>query len=182
QVDGPLALGGLTLLGPAVLLLSPWVCRGFAAADLAVARALLGARERDLLIEQVESLVETRAGAVAAADAERRRIERNLHDGTQQRLTSLAMGLGIARETLSDLPAPARDAIVRAHEDAKDALAELRSFVRGLHPAVLDARGLAAALSGITARSPLPVRLDVDVPARPSATIEAVAYFVVSES
>jgi signal transduction histidine kinase len=118
---------------------------------------------------------------VDAADAERRRIERDLHDGAQQRLVSLAMNLGMARENLSDLPEPARQVIADAHEEAKAALTELRNLVRGLHPAVLDDRGLDAALSGIAARAPLPVRLSVAVAERASPTVEAIAYFVVSE-
>ena len=90
----------------------------------------------------MESLARSRAGAVDAADAERRRIERDLHDGTQQRLVSLALNLGMARNELEDMPEPARDAIAKAHDEAKQALAELRDFIRGLHPAVLDDRGL----------------------------------------
>ena len=91
------------------------------------------------------------------------------------------MNLGMARENLTDLPEAARQVIAEAHDEAKAALAELRSLVRGLHPAVLDDRGLDAALSGIAARAPLPVTLHVDVPRRASPTVEAVAYFVVSE-
>jgi signal transduction histidine kinase len=117
----------------------------------------------------------------STGDAERRRIERDLHDGAQQRLVSLAMNLGIARETLTDLPAEATQVIAAAHEEAKEALTELRNLVRGLHPAVLNDRGLDAALSGIAARAPLPVRVIVDMQQRASPTVEAVAYFVVSE-
>jgi signal transduction histidine kinase len=133
------------------------------------------------LERKVESLAESRAGVVDAADAERRRIERDLHDGAQQRLVSLAMNLGLARSTLTDVPEPVRQIIVEAHEEAKEALAELRNLVRGLHPAVLEDRGLDAALSGIAARAPLPVRVQVAVSDRASPTVEAVAYFVVSE-
>jgi signal transduction histidine kinase len=118
---------------------------------------------------------------VDAADAERRRLERDLHDGTQQRLVSLAINLGMARaqaETAQD----AKQAIAEAHEEAKAALAELRDLIRGLHPAVLEDRGLDAALSGVTARMPIPVRLTVEgLERRPSPVVEAVAYFVVSE-
>ncbi|MBP2336770.1 signal transduction histidine kinase [Saccharothrix coeruleofusca] len=172
----------LVALGLVALLAAPWVARGLAGLDVALARALLQRSARDVLAEKVESLVESRAGLREAADSERRRIERDLHDGTQQQLTSLALNLGIARQTLPDLSDPARAAIVAAHEDAKAALADLRNLVRGLHPAVLDERGLDAALAGVCARSPVPVALTVDVDVRPSAGIEAVAYFVVSES
>ena len=92
------------------------------------------------------------------------------------------MNLGMARANLADAPGPARDAIAAAHDEATQALAELREFVRGLHPAVLNDRGLDAALSGIVARAPLPVRLRVDVAARCAPSIEAIAYFVVSEA
>src|SRR5919198_1096362 len=92
------------------------------------------------------------------------------------------VALGMARANLADAPEPAREAIEQAHDEATKALAELRDFVRGLHPAVLDDRGLDAALSGIAARAPFPVRLRVDVPRRCSPSIEAVAYFVVPEA
>ena len=124
----------------------------------------------------------SRAEIVAATDAERRRIERDLHDGTQRRLVSLAMHLGMARASLTDAPEPVRQVIEQAHDEATEALAELRQLVRGLHPAVLDDRGLDAALSGIAANAPLPVRLRVDVATRCAPAVEAVAYFVVSEA
>jgi signal transduction histidine kinase len=95
---------------------------------------------------------------------------------------SLAMHLGMARASLADAPEPARQAIDQAHDQATQALAELREIVRGLHPAVLDDRGLDAALSGIAARAPITVRLRVDVPTRCAPSIEAIAYFVVSEA
>ncbi len=128
----------------------------------------------------MEHLTQTRTGVVDAADAERRRLERDLHDGTQQRLVSLAVNLGLAR-VQAQTAQEAQQALAEAHEEAKTALAELRNLIRGLHPAVLEDRGLDAALSGIAARLPIPVRLTVDVPRRPPPTIEAVAYFVVSE-
>jgi signal transduction histidine kinase len=129
----------------------------------------------------VEHLTQTRAGVVDAADAERRRLERDLHDGTQQRLVSLAMNLGMARARAATTE-EAQQAIAEAHEEAKAALTELRDLIRGLHPAVLEDRGLDAALSGVAARMPIPVRLTVDLPRRPAPVIEAVAYFVVSEA
>jgi signal transduction histidine kinase len=170
------------VLAVAALLAAPWVARGVARTDTAVARALLGPSRNEQLTLRVESLARSRADVVAATDAERRRIERDLHDGAQQRLVSLAMNLGMARAGLADAPAPAREAIAAAHDEAVQALAELREFVRGLHPAVLDDRGLDAALSGIVARAPLPVRLTVAVPERCPPVIEAIAYFVVSEA
>jgi signal transduction histidine kinase len=173
MVTGP--LGGLLVW---VAPLAPALAR----ADTAAARTLLGPGRADELAQRVESLARSRAEILTATDAERRRIERDLHDGAQQRLVSLALNLGMARANLADAPGPARDAIEAAHEEATQALAELREFVRGLHPAVLNDRGLDAALSGIVARAPLPVRLHVDAASRCAPSIEAIAYFVVSEA
>jgi signal transduction histidine kinase len=171
----------LTLGGLALLTAAPRLTASVAALDAWTARALLGPSRAQELEHQVEHLTQTRTGAVDAADAERRRLERDLHDGTQQRLVALAMNLGLAR-IQARTAEQAQEALAEAHEDAKAALAELRNLVRGLHPAVLEDRGLDAALSGVAARMAIPVRLTVDLPRRPLPTIEAVAYFVVSES
>ncbi|MFE3454844.1 histidine kinase [Nonomuraea sp. NPDC059194] len=165
-----------------LFLAGPLVARAFTWVDVIAGKALLGPSISDELALRVETLRESRAEVIDAADAERRRIERDLHDGTQQRLVWLAMNLGMARATLTDLPEPAGRVIAQAHEEAKQALKELRDLVRGLHPAVLTDEGLDAALSGLAARAPLPVRLSVDVKDRVSPTIEAVAFFVVSEA
>jgi len=170
----------LTIGGIALLVAAPWVTSWVRALDVVAARALLGPSRAEELEHRVEHLTQTRAGVVDAADAERRRLERDLHDGTQQRLVSLAMNLGMARAN-AETTQEARQAIAEAHEQAKAALAELRDLIRGLHPAVLEDRGLDAALSGVAARMPIPVRLTVDLPRRPPPMIEAVAYFVVSE-
>jgi signal transduction histidine kinase len=170
----------LTFVGVIGLFVAPWLTSGVRALDTRAARALLGPSRADELEHRVEQLTETRAGVVDAADAERRRLERDLHDGTQQRLVSLAINLGMARAQAGSAE-QAKQAIAEAHEEAKAALAELRDLIRGLHPAVLEDRGLDAALSGIAARMPIPVRLTVDLPRRPAPVIEAVAYFVVSE-
>jgi signal transduction histidine kinase len=170
----------LTVAGVLLLFAAPWLTAGVAALDARAARSLLGASRAEELEQRVEQLAQTRAGVVDAADTERRRLERDLHDGTQQRLVALAMNLGMARAGTTTVE-EAREAIAEAHEEAKAALTELRDLVRGLHPPVLEDRGLDAALSGIAARMPIPVRLTVDVPRRPPAMIEAVAYFVVSE-
>ncbi|WP_066363148.1 sensor histidine kinase [Herbidospora mongoliensis] len=172
----------VALLALALAVAGPWAARLIASVDEVAAVSLLGPSARDVLVERVESLRESRAEVIDAADAERRRMERDLHDGAQRRLVWLAMNLGMARTTLTDLPEPAAKAIAQAHDEAKLALKELRDLVRGLHPAVLDEQGLDAALSGVAARSPVPVRLTVDVGRRPSPTIEAVAFFVVSEA
>jgi signal transduction histidine kinase len=170
----------LTLAGVAALLAAPWLTTTVTALDTRAAWALLGPSRAEELELQVERLTQTRAGAVDAADAERRRLERDLHDGTQQRLVSLAIRLGMARAEQAG-GEQAQLVIAEAHEEAKAALIELRNLIRGLHPPVLEDRGLDAALSGVAARMPIPVKVTVDVPRRPPATIEAVAYFVVSE-
>jgi signal transduction histidine kinase len=169
-------------IGVLALLAAPPVTQGLAAAELAMVRALLTPSGAELLTAKVSSLTESRARVVDAADAERRRIERDLHDGTQQHLVSLAMNLGMAKEKLESDPEAARQLVADAHQQAKDSITELRNVIRGVYPAVLTDRGLDAALSALAARSPVPVRLQVDLPQRPNATAEAIAYFVVSES
>jgi signal transduction histidine kinase len=171
-----------TAVGLVGLWVTPWLAGTVAALDLRAAAALLGPDRAVELEQRVAGLTESRSALVQAVDAERRRIERDLHDGAQQRLVSLAINLGLARAELPDLPQSVRAVIESAHEEAKAALAELRDLVRGLHPAVLDDRGLDAALSGIAARAPLPVRLTVSVPERAAPAVEAVAYFVVAEA
>ena len=174
--DAVLTLAGLVLLAAA-----PRLTAAVSGLDVRAARALLGPSRTQELRHRVEQLSQTRTGAVDAADSERRRLERDLHDGTQQRLVALAMNLGLARAQ-ARTAAEAQQALAEAHEDTKAALAELRDLIRGLHPAVLADRGLDAALSGVAARLPIPVRLSVDLPRRPAASIEAVAYFVIAES
>jgi len=172
----------LTVCVPAVVLIvAPPAARRFAWRDSYAARSMLGPTPYERLTRRVESLARSRADVIIATDAERRRIERDLHDGAQQRLMSLAMNLGMAREAITE-PSPARDAIVAAHDEALLALTELRYFVRGLHPAVLEDRGLDAAISGIAARTMIPVRVFVTVEPRCPAPIEAIAYFIVSEA
>ncbi|MDF5758368.1 histidine kinase [Spongiactinospora sp. TRM90649] len=182
-----LAGAGWVALAPAagalaLFVVVPWLLAGITALDTATARALLGPSVKDELARRVETLRVSRTEVVEAADAERRRIERDLHDGTQQRLVSLALNLGMARATFTELPEPARELIVRSHEEAKQALKELRDVVQGLHPAVLNDQGLDAALSGLAARAPFPVRLSVETPERVPPVVEAVAFFVVSEA
>ena len=116
--------------------------------------------------------------------AQLRRVERDLHDGAQVRLAALALNLGMAKEKLdadgqADLPA-ARDLVDAAHRSAKEALAELRTLVKGIHPPVLDT-GLDGALATLTASSPLPVRLSTSIAVRPSQAIETIAYFCAAE-
>jgi signal transduction histidine kinase len=154
---------------------------GLTTAEGALAKALLGVSAAQLA-RRVDELQGSRARVVDAAEAERTRIERDLHDGAQQRLVALAMNLGRARARYDTDPEAARLLLDEAHTDAKHALVELRDLARGLHPAVLTDRGLDAALSGLAGRSPVPVTLDVRVEPRCNPTIEAIAYFVVSEA
>ncbi|HWK25820.1 MAG TPA: sensor histidine kinase [Solirubrobacter sp.] len=186
-VDGNVWFGGYVpaafahvVLGLGALYAAPWLARGVGAVQVAMARLLLEPGERERLTARVGTLEATRAGMVAAADAERRRIERDLHDGAQQRLVALAMTLGRAKAT--EDPALARTLVSEAHGEAKEALVELRNLARGIHPAVLTDRGLDAAVSALAARCPIPVAVDVDLPRRASPATEAIAYFVVAEA
>ena len=179
--------GGLEMLagfgaGVLALVIARLLTAAFATAHVEIARALLSPSESDQLKARVATLQTSRTRVVQAADDERRRIERDLHDGAQQHLVALAMNLGRAKEKLDSDPDGARALVEQAHQEAKDSITALRNVVRGVHPAVLTDRGLDAALSALAARSPVPVRLDVDVAERPSPTAEAVAYFVVSEA
>ena len=169
-LEGVGRIWGATVIGVGAILLAPRLSRVLAALDLAIVRPMLGATRGEQLSPRVTQLEQTRAGVIDAADAERRRIERDLHDGAQQRLVSLALNLGMARRrSTPDAPTETRRAIEEAHDEAKQALAELRGFVRGLHPAVLAERGLDAALSAIVARSPVPTSLHVLLAQPPAA-------------
>jgi len=114
--------------------------------------------------------------------SDRRQIERDLHDGAQQRLLSLGMDLGMALEKFDSDPDAARGLVGDAHAELQRAIAELRNLARGIHPAVLTDRGLDAALSALAARSTVPVKLDVQLKERPPASVEATAYFIVAEA
>jgi PAS domain S-box-containing protein len=140
-----------------------------------VAQALANADARD-------ALAASRARLVAASDAERRRLERNLHDGAQQRLVTLALSLRLAEARIESDPEAARATLARAREDLSVALAELRELARGLHPGVLAERGLGPALDAAAGRAPVPVEI-VSVPdERLPESVEVAAYYVVSEA
>ena len=168
---------GLTVLvvGPAVLLL-------LTSMQSSLAQLLLGPG-RSTLTQRANTAVLNRDRSVAAAEAERRRIERDLHDGAQARLSTVALDLGRAKRRLEKEGGDEElGAIIdSAHNDAKQAIVELRNLARGIHPAVLTDRGLDAALSTIAARCTVPVHLDVHMLERPSPHIESAAYFAVSE-
>jgi signal transduction histidine kinase len=170
------------LLGLALLLAAPPGAALVARGDIAAVRTLLGPNRARELQRRVNHLAVSRAAMLEAADAERRRIERDLHDGVQQRLVALAIKLGMAKVALPGLTPEAEQLLAEAHTEAKGALVELRDLVRGLYPAVLHEQGLDAALSGIAARAPFPVLLRVSAEGRAAPAVEAVAYFVVSEA
>ncbi|MDT0548029.1 MULTISPECIES: histidine kinase [Streptomyces] len=169
RLGGPLA--GALLLPVAAYPIAAW-----AGARAAVSLAVLALGDAELT-----EVRRSRARLVDAYEAERRRIERDLHDGAQQRLVALTMKLGLAG---LDLPAGSRAAreVAEAHRMAKDALAELRELIRGVHPQVLTERGLPAAVRDVTTRSPMPVDLDVDLERRLPPAVEAAGYFAVCEA
>jgi signal transduction histidine kinase len=182
HISTPLAAFGVPLLGAAVLLAAPWVTRLLVTADRWLMSSLLGAGR---LSERVRELERSRARAVDDSAATLRRVERDLHDGAQARLVALAMSLGMAKEKLGTDGEPlnvtrARELVDAAHRSAKEALTELRDLARGIHPPVLDS-GLPDALATLTARSAVPAGLTADIPSRPTAAIETIAYFCAAE-
>ncbi|WP_102193626.1 sensor histidine kinase [Microbacterium aurantiacum] len=134
------------------------------------------------LTERVRTTTAQREGAVRAADVERTRIERDLHDGVQPRLVSVGMTLGLAQQKIDDDPETAKALISEAHTSTKAAITELRQLARGIHASVLDDRGLDAALSALAGRSHIPVHLDVRMEGRCSREAEAAVYFSIAES
>jgi signal transduction histidine kinase len=172
----------LVLTGVAGLLAWPAVVHGVPLADAALGRWLLGPSRASQLSTEVARLSQARSLAVASAEAERRRIERDLHDGLQPQLVNLALDLGLARARLRSDPGAAQSIIDRAHAEAKRAAGDLRNLVRGIHPSVLDERGLDAALSALVASCPVPVAVNVSLPGRPPQAVETTAYYVVAEA
>ncbi|WP_371646354.1 sensor histidine kinase [Streptomyces mirabilis] len=157
--------------------------------DAAWSTALLKPSPKALLAERVEELTETRAGAVAAHEAELRRIERDLQEGTQARLVSLSLRIGIAKRAYERDPDAARKLLDDAQDQAEEALTELRHVVRGIHPPILTDRGLVGAARALASSSGLDVTMDVDgledgaqSGVRAPAAIEAAAYFVLAEA
>ncbi|MCQ4081286.1 sensor domain-containing protein [Streptomyces sp. RB6PN25] len=157
----------------------PWVVRGLCTVDRAMARGLLSPSSD--LERRIAELESDRGIVVDTAAADLRRIERDLHDGAQARLVALAMDLGLAKEKLLEDPQAAARMVDEAHGEVKTALQELRDLARGIHPAILTDRGLGPALSSVAARCTVPVRVTVDLPARPADAIEGIAYFTASE-
>jgi len=186
--DGPIVIGpatadtpgeavGFALLGLLLLPAVPYLLGAAAGAHGALARALLGAP----VSAELRQVSRSRARLVDAFETERRRIERDLHDGAQERLVGLTLQLGMAR---LDVPptSPAHETITAAHTQAKQLMGELRELVHGIHPRVLTDRGLPAALGELADRSPLPVTVHAGLPGRLPDAVEATAYFVVAEA
>jgi signal transduction histidine kinase len=160
-----------TLVGAVCVIAGVWLARGIAAVDARAVRLLLGP-------SRVSELERTRAIAVEDTAAALRRVERDLHDGAQVRLAAVAMNLGMAQEKAAD--ETLRDLLDAAQTEVGGALADLRRIARGIHPPALDS-GLADALASLAATSPIPARVEVKLPERPSPAIETMAYFCVAE-
>ena len=172
----------VALLGVGWIAIILGLMPGMARLQSAPGRRLLAAGPDVDLSLRVAELTATRAAALDAHATELRRIERSLHDGAQNRLVSVAVLLGAARRMVVRDPAGADELLERAQSAAETALAELRTVARGILPPVLADRGLAGALSGLAADCAVPCRIDVDVPERCAASVEATAYFVVAEA
>jgi len=138
-------------------------------------------RDEDLGAQVVE-LTRSRARLADAFEAERRRIERDLHDGAQQQLVALGMTLGLAELELRGQDSPAAALVTRARGEARLALDQLRALVRGIHPQVLTDHGLPAAVEELALRHPVPVTVDLDLPRRLPGPVESAAYFTVTEA
>lgn len=184
RIEGTVALAVTWVLTLAAFLVMPVLAHLLTAVDVMLARWLLG-RDESKVVEhlsaRVDTLADSRREAVDSVEAERRRIERDLHDGPQQRLVSIAMTLGMAREAIGTDPDGASQLVDEAHRSAKEAIVEMRHVARGIVPPILADRGLDAALSALAARSAVPVSVDVEVD-RLDPTTEAIAYFVASEA
>jgi signal transduction histidine kinase len=161
-------------------LVTPWLARTYAR----LARWVLSPSARARLVERVEELTETRAGALDAHAAELRRIERDLHDGTQARLVTVAMRLGLAEKGLTQNQDPDKAArlLHEALEGTEEAMAELRQVVRSIYPPILSDRGLDGAIGALVAAAPVPVTAEVEPGGRLPPAVEAAAYFVIAEA
>jgi signal transduction histidine kinase len=179
QVDTPLDGVLACAVGVPALVAAAYLVTLLASGQSALARLLLDPQEARL-VAAVTELRRSRIDLVDAFETERRRIERDLHDGVQQRLVALTMALGRAE---LEVPQGEAQTLVReAHRQAELALDELRGTVRGIHPRVLVDHGLAAAVHELADRAPVPVTVDIALPGRLPGPVEAAAYFVVSEA
>ena len=190
---GPVTALEATIYGFLTLVFAGPVMVGLVLLQGAVVRNLAVLPSRASLNKQVQQKSVQREGAVRAADLERTRIERDLHDGVQPRLVSVAISLGMAQRKIDADPNAAKELVEEAHVSIKAAITELRQLARGIHPSVLDDRGLDAALSALAGRSHIPVSLDVRMEERERLVAErtmaasfrdaeAAAYFAIAES
>ncbi|PDP89463.1 histidine kinase [Glycomyces fuscus] len=170
-----------TLLSPLLLVALLYVCAALAGLHSLLARTLLVGPPKGVLHAELNQVTESRARLVNAFEYERRRIERDLHDGAQQRLVALSMDLGMARLDLEE-GSEADRRVVAAQTKADELITELRELVRGIHPRVLTDRGLPAALEELADRCPVPVTVHARLGGRLPAHVEGTAYFVVAEA
>ncbi len=168
------------VLGGTLLFLAVQGLRALTEQDARLARECFGPSERELLQRRIDELATSRAAVVRAVDVERRRVERDLHDGVQQRLVALAMLLGRARRGRT--PERADALLEQAHKEAREVLTELREVAWRVYPTALDSLGLREALGGVSERCAVPVRMEYDVPDPLPSAVETAAYFVVSEA
>ncbi|MGW6914170.1 sensor histidine kinase [Kitasatospora sp. NPDC054939] len=182
-VPGPVEALPATAVGLAGLVLCAYLGALLTIARVRLVRLLLGPRAEGLG-RQVLELTRSRARLADAFEAERRRIERDLHDGAQQQLVALTMTLGLAAYELRERDAddPAAALVDRARGEARQALEQLRDLVRGIHPQVLTDHGLAAAVAEVALRHPIPVAVDIDLPDRLPGPVETTGYFTVTEA
>lgn len=168
------------LIGVPLLVMNLQAIVGVAGLERRLADRLLESAPRAALERRIDELAASRAAVLAAVDAERRRIERDLHDGVQQRLVALGMLLGRARR--SQDADKARDLLVQAHEDAQRAIDDLREVAWRVYPSALDHSTLDEVLTMVAQRSAVPVQVSYALPRRPEARIETVLYFVACEA
>jgi signal transduction histidine kinase len=181
-LDTPSRIITTAILGAVLLLIAPWAVRAVVSLDRLLIRGLLGPTAASRRIQQLQ---DTRTMAVDDSAATLRRIERDLHDGAQARLVSLAMSLGLAKEELDGANpdvavARVRELVDSAHREAKGTILDLRDLARGIHPPALD-NGLPDALRTLAARCTIPVQVDIDLPDRPSPAVESIVYFCTAE-
>jgi signal transduction histidine kinase len=175
----------VAVLGVVLLAVTAYAWTAGSCLQAGLLRRTLEAGRQQALAEELVAVGASRNRLVESFDSERRRIERDLHDGAQQRLVTLAMGLGVTRlEVVEALGAdhPASVGVTAAHEQAKVLMDELRAFVRGIHPKVLTDVGLVAALDQLAASMPLPVTVTSTLQRRPATAVETSAYFATSEA
>ena len=160
----------------------PRVAIWFAGLKCQIAAWFLGTDRLAAAQQRVTTLSTQRQDVLDAVAVERRRIERNLHDGVQQQLVAIGLDLGMATNHIEDDPARARELVVSAREKVQGSIGELRQLARGLHPAILEDRGIDAALSAVVSGSPIPISVQVDGDLGLSADVAEMVYFIANEA